>query len=78
MDAIVANLQNNVLQIMMNAQKIYAIMKVDDYPTDEDVFQATNEFMEAYGSILSYVFGFDKKFTVKKLSKKTKLALSFL
>ena len=53
----------------MKIEHMFELIMNDDIETDAEVFAIADGFGEDYGAILSFVLGFDKRFTGGKVHK---------
>ena len=60
-DNILGNLTKNIAKIAVRFEQLFEILMKDDYETDEEVFGIVDKIGEIYGSLISYVIGFDKR-----------------
>ena len=64
-DKIIANLKANFFPIMVKLETVWEMITKDDVETDAEIIKLVDTLGETYGSLVSYVVGFDKRFNGK-------------
>jgi hypothetical protein len=61
-EAILANIKSSILPLGTKLYELFNTLMSSEMLTDDEVFTAVDKVGEMYGSIISYVLGFDMRF----------------
>ena len=54
-----------MFQLAMRVESMFEMIMRDDIDTDVEVLKMIDQIGENYGSVISYIFGFDKRFSTE-------------
>ena len=67
---VVKNVKSNLLVLIAKIEPVFDYLftdPVDDNSSDDDIIKMGDTFGDAYGTVISYVLGFDKRYLAPKL-----------